>query len=47
MDNFDAEMSQMRLAEIEARLADRPPMSAVARSNNVGHGLSPLGLSVA
>ena len=33
MDESGREMSQERLAEIRARLAERPPVSAVAASN--------------
>jgi hypothetical protein len=33
MDKFDTEMSHVRLAEIKARLAEPPPVSAVAKTN--------------
>ena len=38
MDNYPEEMSQERLAEIKARLAERPPFRAVAKG-----GQSPVG----
>ena len=33
MDNYTKEMSQVQLAEIKARLAERPPIRAVAKGS--------------